>query len=377
MPDEIQRLISSIRNIIKEKISLDWLKGAGEPARLDVNVSQYTGATDAITFEVDTELKFFLKFPLEDAKKEKEGHTTLFNSSSRLAEHLIHPLFDIDEAIIPVPLVSGRTLHEIVESVDSEWIRSMYINYLNAMSNLWSKTALDSPAPIKSIYTNRIIDRIPHIKDGFKRRKDFNIDNTELIVNGTSYGTFQDVIREFRALSRRCTSPYSVTIHGDEHANNIMVYNDAVGLNDAGWVVIDYVNVTAKGDWVFSIAKMLHWWQVYYVIELAKSNEDLKKSLKSKYQVSRKQNEISLLYSEDALSSNIPRICNELEEKVWKLARNVAKAFKEKDEDWERRLRLALFTILFGGASRHFDQENQFAIPILMGEGIKHLISET
>ena len=374
MPDAIQRLINSLRNIIINKISGEFLGGIGEPTRLNIIVSEQTGATDAITFEVNAELKFFLKFHLQDAKKEKVGHTTLFNSSSQIAEHLVHPIFDIDEPIMLVPLVNARTLHEIAESTDREWIQSMYVNFLDAMLGLWVKTAVNRPASIKNIYTDRISTRIPQIKEGFNVE---NLHGMEFIINGSSYGTFEEIMKKFRALSQSCTIPRSVTIHGDEHANNIMVYNDAVGLDETGWVAIDYVNVTSKGDWVFSIAKMLHWWQVYYVLELAKGDEGLIDSLDWRIRVSSKHNKINLWYSEEALSSNIPSICSILEEKVWKLARNAAKAFKEKDDDWQRRLRLALFTLLFGGASRHFEKEIRFAIPILMGEGIKHLISTT
>jgi len=151
-----------------------------------------------------------------------------------------------------------------------------------------------------------------------------------------------------------------------------MVFNDAIGYNTSGWVMIDYVNAGRSADWLFSIAKMLQWWQFYFVIEEAKINKSLKSKLSSSMRLS--DHALDLQYDKQALRSEIPTVCRSLEEQIMELAQTVGQDFGEDQAVWRERLKLALFSVVFGSIALHF-KDADFAVPIMLGESLDILRS--
>ena len=195
-------------------------------------------------------------------------------------------------------------------------------------------------------------------------------------VNGQAYGTIQSLMNELLEGLREVEIPYSCTSHGDEHARNIMVYNDAIASRDeTGWVLVDYVTARKRADWVLSIAKMLNWWKFSYVLEVAKRDREVRRSLRSRRR--RQGDTLHLSYDEDALQSHLPPICRVLEKHLRELALNgVSSAFGERNHDWERRLQLAQFAVAFGAMPPQL-RKAPFAVPVMIGKAVEFLRGET
>lgn len=361
------RLSNIVRDLIKDAINYGWLKRTGN-AEVSVRESNIMGATDAIIFEAEAKLKFFVKFHPSDSRKEKKGYDTLSRSSKEFAQHLVPPLIKgIDEALMLTPYINAITLHELIrtQATSNEWINQLYYDFLQRNRRLWLLTKADSHPDVRSIYIGRIQRRMKLMEQELQTE---NLPSTKIRVNNTDIGTFRDILSEFETRIGNTRVPlYSCTTHGDEHANNIMVFNDAIGYKIAGWVLIDYVNVNKNTDWVFSIAKMLQWWQFYFVLEEAKISESLKTKLSSSMRLS--DNTLDLQYDKQALRSEIPTVCMSLEEQIMELAQTVGQDFGEDPDSWRDRLKLALFSVVFGSIALHF-KDADFAVPIMLGESL-------
>src|SRR6266699_1521116 len=165
----------------------------------------------------------------------------------------------------------------------------------------------------------------------------------------------------------------SCTLHGDEHAKNIMVFRNAIGHNPTGWVIVDYVNAKKEADWIFSIAKMLFWWQFYCVLELAKQDSSIRETLKAAYDTEElKHNRLIITYDEKELERQVPARCRDLQQMVLTFAQTIAAAFGEDPMEFHQRLKLALFSVIFASAPIHFGKAD-FVVPIMIGESLKHL----
>jgi hypothetical protein len=378
LSDVEARLCKIVRDMIEESLQYNWLHKPARPI-IDVLPSQEVGAADAIIFRANVNIELFVKFHPEDATRENNGYQTLLEGPNEFTSHLIPSLHMTGNTPLWLtPLVDAITLHDLacrpgVVLLFDQWIKRLYEDFFGAMRALWFETRkISTPPDFKQIYVNRIWDRIDPMERGFNIH---SFRDLVIEVNGVKYGVFENVMTDFeeRIIRAGAGVHSSCTIHGDEHARNIMAYRNAVGRNPTGWVIVDYVNARKEADWVFSIAKMLYWWQFYCVLELAKQDSSLRESLKAGYDPAELQhNRLIITYDDKELKRQIPARCRDLQELVLMFAQTVATAFGEDPQQYQQRLELALFSVIFASAPLHFGRAD-FAVPIMIGESLKHL----
>lgn len=367
-----------IEQDIREAIEYSWLRGAGAPTDVRLEPSPKRGATDAITYEVEARIRFFLKFHFKDAVDERRGHRLLMQSD-HFAGHLIPPLFsNINENLWLMPYASGVSLHELVAHrlAEEPWIERLYEDFLQATGNLWTSTKAPIPPDLKETYAD-FVWKPKRVRDlsAALNVPPSKVGDLEIRVNGESYGTIQGLMSELLDGLQGMEVRQSCTSHGDEHARNIMVYNDAIASRDeTGWVLVDYVTARERADWVLSVAKMLNWWKFYYVLEVAKRDGDVRRALKSRRQ--RRGGTLHLSYDEDALRSHLPPMCRTLEKHLREFVHNgVSGAFGESTDEWSRRLQYAQFAVALGAMPPHL-RRAPFAVPVMVGKGIQFLRGE-
>lgn len=364
---------------IEKVIKAGWVNGLGEVKVKIKKDAALRGATDACLYKTTAQLSFVVKYHLQDVLDEKRGYEILKKKGPRnfSAQHLVEPLLagQTNASVLLTPYLVATSLHEVIlyEKALSDWITDdLYKDFLNKLELLWKETLSGAKPILGNIYLKRIRSRTNEIE---KEWKIDNINEFSFEVNGKSFGKFKDLIlcieNKLREIERQIK--YSCITHGDEHAKNILIGNEDFNISKEAWILIDYVKVCEKSDWVFSIAKILHWWQVYYAIENAKTREALKLK-NSKLKIDKKNKIIRVFYDEKSLREEIPPICNTLSDNVIKFAEKISSGvFNEEYDNWRERLKIALFAILYGSVPRHFNTKNRFAIPILIGESLKAL----
>lgn len=359
-----------------------WLEGFGEITGLKlVKDPKLKGATDAIFYKVKASTEFVIKFGLNDVPKEKKGYKILRRASPTLTSHLIPLLGEgkhieddgLNKAILLTPYINSLTLHEIVSNYSQittrNWILKVYYDFLNELRILWKRTKKTKKPSLKDIYFKRLSDRLSDFK---RQEKIDTATNLTLVLNGKEIRIEADIkplIQDkIEKLEKKIN--YSCIVHGDEHPKNILIRRENIGLSEKYWYLIDCGNALEQGDWIFSIAKILHWWKVYFAIENAKEKRDLKGKLTIN------KDRVEIEYDENNFRKRIPEICEDLYGKILLFCREVNKEiFHEPDSVWKERLNIALFIMLFGAVTRHFEPEKEFAIPFLIGESFKFLES--
>lgn len=367
-----------IKTHLEDFLPSVWLEGHGN-IKIDLkNNPELKGATNAIFYEVEAKVKFVMKFGLRDVPKEKSGYKILKNSSTRLKDHLV-PLIGEDKniddlgfnkAILLTPYINSSTLHEIVSQkiAHKEWIFRLYSDFLNELKNLWKETCKPDKPCLEEIYLKRLTSRFLEFKKEIKLKEK---SKTRLIINSKEIKIEEEIIPfiQEKIAKLRNKVKHSCTIHGDEHAKNILVRKSSIGIDEKAWVLIDCGNALEQGDWIFSIAKILHWWKVYFAIENMKGKNNIDGQFKK---IS--NDKIEIQYDEVAFRKNIPKICEELTDKTLSFCKEVNKEiFQEKDSAWRQRLNIALFIMLFGSAALHLDPKKKFAVPFLIGESFRYL----
>lgn len=354
-----------------------WLEGFGDvEVELDDNPA-LKGATDALFYEIVAKINFVIKFGLIDVPNEQRGYKILSQASSALKKHLVpligegKKIYDLglNKAILLTPYINSLTLHQIVsqEIADKKWILDLYGNILNELKNLWRKTRNSKKPSLEDIYIRRLHSRLTEFKKKFKINRQSKI---KLIINDKKFNIEGEIIPAIqkKIIKLKNRVKYSCVVHGDEHAKNILVKEDSVGLDKQSWVLIDCGNARLEGDWIFSIAKILHWWKVYFALENAKQKQNLKGVFKID------KNLIKIEYNVKSFKKRFPKICDDLYSETLKFCRIANKEiFKEKDSVWQERLKIALFINLFGAITRHSDYKSKFALPFLIGESVKFL----
>jgi len=364
---------------IEKVIKAAWVNGLGEVKVKIEEDAVLRGATDACLYKTTAQLCFVVKYHLQDVLDEKRGYDILKKKGPRnfSTQHLVEPLLagQINTSVLLTPYLVATSLHEVIlhQKASLGWITDdLYKDFLNKLELLWKKTLSKAKPILGNIYLKRIRSRTKEIEEEWKIN---NINEFSFEVNGKSFGKFKDLMLciENKLLEIERQIKYSCITHGDEHAKNILIGNEELNISKEAWILIDYVKVCKKSDWVFSIAKILHWWQVYYAIENAKTGE-ASKLKNSKLKIDKENKIIRVFYDEKSLREEIPPICNTLSDNVIKFAERIGpKVFKERYNNWRERLKIALFAILYGSVPRHFNKKNRFAIPILIGEGLKAL----
>jgi hypothetical protein len=354
-----------------------WLEGFGEVKVNLENNPSLKGATDAFFYEVEATIKFVIKFGLNDVPKEKLGHKILETASPSLKGHLV-PLIGKDKelddlglnkALLLTPYINSITLHDLVSQkvIHKKWLFDLYLDFLNEQKKLWEITRKPKKPCYEELYLHRLTSRFLAFKEECGLNKNLKV---TLIVNNKKINLEEEIIPEIQnRLVKICDKlRFSCTIHGDEHAKNILIRRNCVGVDKRAWALIDCGNAREDGDWIFSIAKILHWWKVYFAIENAKKNKDLEGDFSSD------KDRIIIKYNKRSFRNDIPNICNELYDQTLVFCKRVNKEiFREKPAAWQERLKIALFINLFGAVTRHLSRESKFAIPFLIGESFDFL----
>jgi hypothetical protein len=366
-----------VAQFIEDLIRFQWLANLSTP-NIEVERRRSDGGTDAITLSAYAKIPLFVKHHPEAVRREFAGFTSLQSGPQSFRAHLVPPLATRDDSyqMWVAPYVEGSALHalamEPAQPKDQQWIIKLYRDVLANMKNLWISTRQDTAtADLRDIYFHsRFVKRQNKLKKGFNTS---NLDTLRLIVNDEECGTYSACVAAFsqRVTAAADTVPHACcTVHGDEHANNILVQRNPAYIDPTAWYLVDYVNSTKAGDWVFSVAKMLYWWKFYCVVELAKQDTKLLADLSAHWDIH--DGALSLQYNRDALMKRVPPICALLEAEIMRMAAEVGKEFGEKKRVWEERLRLAQVAAIWGSAAYHFPKHS-FAVPIMLGEAIRIL----
>jgi hypothetical protein len=372
-----------IKNHLEAYLPALWLEGFGNLANLKlVKDKRLKGVTDVNFYKVKASTEFVIKFSLNDVPKEKEGHGILKKASPTLNSHLVPLLGEakgvedvgLNEAILLTPYINSLTLHEIVANYETlttkSWILGLYHNFLNELRVLWKTTKKTKNYSLKDIYYKRLTSRLSEFK---REEKLDTTSDLSLVINGKEKKSESEIKTYIQDRIEKLENKvkYSCTVHGDEHANNILIRKENIGLDERYWYLIDCGNALDRGDWIFSIAKILHWWKVYFIIESAKGKKDL-----NGYYRKISKNKIEVRYDAELFKRRLPMLCKKLYNKTLNFSKEVnEEIFKEKTSVWKERLNIALFTILFGAITRHLTREKRFAIPFLIGESFKFLES--
>jgi hypothetical protein len=271
------------------------------------------------------------------------------------------------------PLINAKTLHEVVYDPQEsghfdQWIRDTYDEFLGEMQKLWVHTKDSTSPDLREIYISRIWNRVERLEHALKIN---SLRDMSIVVNERDPIRFGDVMNVFTEEIGQVIPPFSCTTHSDEHARNIMIFEEAERRHDkTGWVIIDYASARKQSDWILSIAKMLQWWDYYCVLEQAKYDFNVKQTLRAS--PSRPKNGRWVIsYDEKALKDLIPTRCSTLRQRVYTFAKETGEILKEDEQIWSQRLELALFSIIIASAPLHFGKAD-FMVPIMIGEGLKH-----
>jgi hypothetical protein len=361
MPGAEDKLADQVSDVLTALVKGQWLKGAGSLRQIAVRASPRHGATTAIFFEANLSLRLFVKFSLQDVGREHQGYKTL-QPCKAYSGHLIAPVLIGDEPLFILPFQEASTLHDVVcrPSAHRKLILAIYSDFLQESEHLYketlsSHTSREFAASLKSRISSRL-ERLDSILG-------VPFSSLEIVINGKSHGGFGGWIDKFYRLLDPLPPIHHCTIHGDEHAKNLLIFDAALErYTPNGWVIIDYTNATSTGDWAYAIAKMSFWWDFYHVLELAKSNAKLRTSLKSR--VSLNRNTLSLSYDPTVLAASSVPVCKTLASRTEKFANRMATLLDE-DETWKRRMRATKFAVVFGSVPLNY-KSSPFAIPIML-----------
>lgn len=368
--------------VVREAIEYHWLYGTAEP-RVDVRLSTDQGGTDAVILAADVRLRLFAKFHPHDVQSEAQGYRVLRAGPDQFAEHLVPPLSSNGSPIFWLtPLIDAATLHDLTFARRSsrpsdQFLYQLYDDFLNAEETLWTATRTSETVDLSSIYGDRVSgDRFMALAAVL--RDDLHMEIPDLLevtleVKDSDFSRrIGDVLSDFEARLAKTTAPAPCTIHGDDHAKNIMVRRSGYDRDPRRWMIIDYVTARSDGDWLYSVAKMLQWWDFYCVLEMAKKQKRVENALQVTQEFERSSNRLIIGYDRRYLRERVPRICRDLQQMVLQRTGDVAQRFGESDSQRQERLKLALFSVVFGSAHRQVGKA-KFALPIMLGKSIEYL----
>jgi hypothetical protein len=374
--EQDQRTATFVREMIKRGVKKVMKKQfPNVEAEITGEAVLVEGATSAVTVQVDSQLQFMFKFDIERVPREIEGYEIM---ERLLPNNVLKPLYyDANAGLLCIPfLTTAKSLHDIIKDrlLNERDILTIYADLLRKMLALWSQSYIPStPDP------NQFVQRLRRRTKQAERLLDTGIAGQaisfseilrlSLQVNGVDYPPLVELLDQTIQLILANPAPCSVTAHRDEHAKNILVDLNTLG-DIPSWYLIDMPNVSMQADWVWSIAKMRHWWQVYYYLDQVKRiqpSQVLSSGLDIKFEI--RSNKIFIQYN---LNHQIPSICQLLDQKVESFAKQVG--YLLKDDGWPERYQASLFLVSYGGISFH--HECQHVIPILLGEAVKGLHSK-
>jgi len=163
-----------------------------------------------------------------------------------------------------------------------------------------------------------------------------------------------------RALVRYPPS-MGVVSHGDLHPANVLArIVDGVAMD---WRLIDLVNVTDQGDFAWEIAKLVHYLEVYCIVDQWKSMIHAGKSPEG-LEVVVRNGDLAVDYPVERLR---PAVSNELSARVFESGERFAEGIE--DSGWRHRYAAHLFSVLWGGVRHHPGYPE--LVPVLMAEAVR------
>lgn len=332
------------------------------------------GATNAVTVQVESLLQFMFKIDIDTVPKEIAGYKIM----EQVLPHYTLKLLAGDSSAgwLCLPyLASARNLHDIIKDkvLNDTDILALYADFLRQMLALWIKTYKSRPPDYEAQFVQRLQRRTKEAERLFSTSiAGQALSFTQLLrmplrVNGCDYPPLTELFDLAVRLVTDHPAPYSVTAHRDEHAKNILVETAGI-VAGSEWYLVDLPNVSTRADWVWSIAKMRHWWFAYYYIDQAKRHRlPLPQSPDVEVKFEIRERKVAIEYD---LEDQIPSICRTLDQKVENLAKQMGKLLK--DPKWLKRYWGSLFLVFYGSIPYHHNC--QHVIPILVGESVKALL---
>lgn len=364
----------ALEALIDDALKRELLRGFSD-CEISVKPAQVHGASGASTFEADAELHFFVKLNLNphQAARERDGYDLLVNTSSDAFQaHLVPPL--VRAAGFPVmmfPLLGThhQTLHDWVSgSASARRKVDLYTSILDTfLRELWQPSATNEPVNLARQYRERVHDRIRKIAEHFGAH-DYR--KLKVRVNGRSPVDIAEIIHEIDEMATALELRPSYTIHADEHARNIVVDPQD------HWFVVDFASAMDRADWVYSVAKMLHWWRIYYPLEVASHDAAARKALGSRCSLSKDGEVLSVRYNEAALASGFHAICKDMERVVMEFAERAGAALN--DDAWRKRLGVAYFSVVIGNiAALLANPAMRFVAPPMLHDAVRFFSGDT
>lgn len=377
----VEKLTKQIRKTLVRHAVESLLQEAGM-AEVEVEVSQASGASGAIMFEAKILLHTFLKLDYNASASDIAGFHLLREAGGTeeapgpLGQHVVGPLFDdLPEGFMLVPFLKADTWHAAVcKGTPQKKLLAVHDHFLDTLRRVWSATRTPREANLDALYTDRVANRLDDLQPVMREAAgDSELDarDLEVVVNRQSMGTIGAALDELEERLHTFSGIPGCTIHGDENPKNLLVSKGAPRPSD--WKLIDYVNARSDGDWIFSIAKMKHWWDFYCVLELAKDRQILKRDLRSSYTVN-DSHQLIVEYDEGVLERHRPPLATRVIRSLGEFLDETADHFSESPNSAQQRLRLALFAVTFGSAPLQFDDPSlHHGGPVMIGEAFRYL----
>jgi len=334
------------------------------------------GATSAVTVQVEGALQVMFKLDVDTVPKEIRGYKIM---EQVFPHHTLKLLYCDDNAgLLCIPfLATARNLHDVVKDglLGERDVLILYEDFCRQMLALWNQTYSSRRPDYEDQFVKRLRLRTKQAERLFSNSvAGQELSFSELLriplwVNGIRYPPLAELLELAVRLILENPAPCSVTAHRDEHAKNILVEMATSG-DVPLWYLIDLPNVSTRADWVWSIAKMRHWWQVYYYIDQAKRISSPPTGAQEA-DINFEVTPHGALIEYD-INHRIPPICRTLDQKVESFAKQMGNLLR--DSKWFKRYRASLFLVLYGGIPYH--RHCQHVIPTLLGEAVKALLAE-
>ncbi len=342
-----------IEREIQDAIDIHLLQGFGE-SKAKVNELSQAGATDAYTLRAKASVTFFAKVNLDpdQTRRERQGYARLRKvSSAPFLEHVVPPLIsDPGSPLMLYPFLDRfRTFHDwVAKGGPAQPKVDLYKSMLSSLlEGLWVPTQRAESPEVKKQYSDRLHTRSRDLEKFLEKRFEISdYRDLRIAVNDADMWNLGDLLDQADGLVDRLKLNHSCTIHGDEHAKNLMVGPQK------RWFIVDYSSVAPKSDWVYGVAKLLHWWRLYYSIALAKDDADLRRRLGCDYKARRIKDGskriplLELKYDEAEHRSALTPTCETLAKTVLDFAKQAGRRLN--DRSWDKRLGLAYFSVVFG-----------------------------
>lgn len=370
--DQDPRVVPAMRNLFD--LALKEMKKSrfeGIDLHMSNDASIMEGSTNAVTARVGLTVHLMFKFDVKTVPQEINGYRVM---GDVLPDHTLKLLYhDANQGLLCIPyLATAMSLHDIIKDglLSETEVVALYEEIARHMLGLWTDTYRAVRPNYEDHFDRRLrsrtkkAQRLFHSTVAGQAVSFSQLLRLPLVVNGVEYPPLAQLCQDAWTMILENAAPFSVTAHRDEHAKNILV-DMATAERVPPWYLVDLPNVQRAADWVWSIAKMRHWWLVYYYLDQAKrtgSSPTRLQEIDMRFEAT--HDRVLIQYD---LADQIPSICRKLDEQVESLAEQVGVVLQ--DHAWRSRYPASLFLVFYGSVPHH--ERSQHLIPVLLGEAAK------